>query len=113
MPGLGALRIATGDLAAVSGWYTKATGQPGTAITSAEAGGAGTRFMAGPHALEFLAPAQPGGALAQWLGQRGASPYDATLTTRSGKTGPLDTKHTMGARLSLIGAFPPRRLACS
>ena len=102
--GIGAVRIATGDLAAVSGWYTKATGQPGTAITSAEAGGAGTRFMAGPHALEFLAPAQPGGALAQWLGQRGASPYDATLTTRSGKTGPLDTKHTMGARLSLIGA---------
>lgn len=102
--GIGAVRIATDDLAAVSGWYIGATGQPGAAITSAETGGAGTRFMAGPHALEFLAPAQPGGALAQWLGQRGPSPYDATLTTRSGKSGLLDAKHTMGARLSLIGA---------
>jgi catechol 2,3-dioxygenase-like lactoylglutathione lyase family enzyme len=102
--GIGAVRIATDQLAAVAGWYTKATGQRGTAITSAETGSAGTRFMAGPHALEFLAPAQPGGVLAQWLGQRGASPYDATLITRSGKSGPLDTTRTMGARLSLIGA---------
>ena len=54
--------------------------------------------------LEFLAPARPDGAVAQWLGQRGASPHDATLTTRSGKAGPLDAKKTMGARLSLIGA---------
>jgi len=101
--GIGAVRIATRDLAAVSGWYRKATGQPGTAITSTETGGAGTRFMAGPHALELLAPAQPGGALARWLDQRGASPYDATLTTRTGRLGTLDATKTLGARLTVVG----------
>ena len=103
--GIGAVRIATGDLAAVSGWYTKATGQPGTAITSAETGGAGTRFMAGPHALEFLAPARAG-RRASRSGWASAAPHPTTppSRTRSGKSGPLDAKHTMGARLSLIGA---------
>ena len=77
------------DLATVSRGTPRPRGQSGPRSRSPETGSAGTRFMAGPHAIEFLAP-RPDGTVAQWLGQRGASPLDATLYALFGRFGPLD-----------------------
>jgi len=97
--GIGALSVAVDDLAAVRRWYGSVLGTPGVEVTRPEVGAAGVRFTVGPHALEFLAPRDPGGEIAGWLAARGPSPYAATLRAPAGRRGPLDPLHAAGARL--------------
>ena len=58
-----------------------------------------SRFTLGPHTFEFLAPTGAG-AIRDWLGVRGPSPYAATLVGAV-QRGPLDLARTFGARLAL------------
>jgi catechol 2,3-dioxygenase-like lactoylglutathione lyase family enzyme len=99
--GIGLLTIAVDDLAAVRGWYENALGRPGQPIVRTELAAGGVRFTIGPHTLELLAPRESASPLAAWLGDRGPSPYAATLTTTAAARGPLDPGRTLGARLSL------------
>jgi catechol 2,3-dioxygenase-like lactoylglutathione lyase family enzyme len=100
--GIGAVTVAVDDLAAVRRWYAAGLGVPGEAVARPELGAAGARFTLGPHTLEFLAPTGAG-AIRDWLGARGASPYAATLLGAV-QPGPLDLGRTFGARLALACA---------
>ncbi|MBI3106587.1 MAG: VOC family protein [Candidatus Rokubacteria bacterium] len=99
--GVGTLVVAVEEIARVRGWYGAVLGQPGRDLSRPDLEAAGVGFTIGPHTLEFLAPAGPGGPLAAWLRARGPSPYAATLTTSGGPGRPLAEAATAGARLWL------------
>ncbi len=97
--GIGTVTVAVDDLAAVRRWYAAALGVPGDLLARPELGATGVRFTLGPHTFEFLAPTGAG-AIRDWLGARGPSPYAATLVGAT-QRGPLDLGRTFGARLAL------------
>jgi len=97
--GIGTVTVAVDDLAAVRQWYAAALGAPGETVARPELGATGARFTLGPHTFEFLAPTGAG-AIRDWLGVRGPSPYAATLVGAV-QRGPLDLARTFGARLAL------------
>jgi catechol 2,3-dioxygenase-like lactoylglutathione lyase family enzyme len=97
--GIGRVTVAVDDLLAVRGWYAAALGTTGQDIACPELGATGVGFVIGPHAFEFLAPTGAG-AIRDWLGARGASPYAATLVGAP-RPAPLDLGRTWGARLAL------------
>jgi catechol 2,3-dioxygenase-like lactoylglutathione lyase family enzyme len=99
--GIGTVTVAVDDVPRVRGWYTKALGQPGQDVRRDDLQGAGVRFTAGPHTLEFVGPTGAASPLGEWLRARGSSPYAATLTG-GGARGALDARQTLGARLSLV-----------
>lgn len=98
--GVGRVTVAVSDAAGVRAWYSKALGTPGEDVQRPDVGGAGVRFAIGPHTLDFVAPTQGRGPLADWLIRRGPSPYAATLTIGGRPTESLDPVKTHGARLS-------------
>lgn len=102
--GIALLRIATtsAELPAVRHWYAEVLKQAGEDVVNADLGGNGMRFPVGPNAVEFLGPRLAGGAIERWVARHGASPFDATLITRSGRFGPLDAHRSGGARLVLM-----------
>ena len=104
--GIALLRIATtsAELPAVRHWYAEVLKQPGEDVVNVDLGGNGMRFPVGPNAVEFLGPRLAGGAIERWVARHGASPFDATLITRSGRFGPLDAHRSGGARLVLMPA---------
>ena len=104
--GMVLFRIATtsAELPAVRHWYAEVLKQPGEDVVNADLGGNGMRFPIGPNAVEFLGPRLAGGAIERWVARRGASPFDATLSSRSGRLGPLDPHRSGGARLVLTPA---------
>jgi len=104
--GMVLLRIATtsAELPAVRHWYAEVLKQPGEDVVNADLGGNGIRFPIGPNAVEFLGPRLAGGAIERWVARHGASPFDATLSSRSGRLGPLDPHRSGGARLVLTPA---------
>jgi hypothetical protein len=97
--GIGTITVAVDDLAAVRRWHAAAAGPSGEDVARPELGAAGARFSLGPHTFEFLAPTGAG-AIRDWLGARGPSPYAATLVGAR-RHGPLDLARTFGARLAL------------
>jgi len=99
--GIGAVTVAVSDLPGVRSWYAGALKQPVQDIERADLDGAGARFVIGPHVFEFVTPNRSTGPLADWLQARGPSPCGATLTTASGRTGPLDEKKAL-ARVALV-----------
>jgi catechol 2,3-dioxygenase-like lactoylglutathione lyase family enzyme len=98
--GVGSVTVAVDDVPKVRRWYADVLGTPGRDVERTDLRASGARFTVGPATLEFVAPTAAGGPLADWLRARGASPYAATLKTRSGPKGPLNAEHTHGARLS-------------
>jgi hypothetical protein len=101
--GVAGITVATDDVARVRGWWSPVLGQPGTEIERADIDGAGVRFTAGQHTLDFVAPRDSSGPVAGWLKARGPSPYAIGLRTSSGKTGPLDETKA-GTRIMLVAA---------
>lgn len=99
--GVGTVTVAVSDIAAVRGWYAKVLGQSGEDIRRPDIGGAGVRFTIGPHHFDFVAPVQERGPLADWLAQRGPSPYAVTLKAGAGTPRTLDPSRTHGARITL------------
>jgi len=97
--GVGTVTVAVDDVPKVRRWYADILGTPGRDVERTDLQAAGARFTVGPATLDFVAPKAGAGPIAEWLRARGASPYAATLKTRSGSKGPLDLKHTHGARL--------------
>ena len=99
--GVGTVTVAVSDIARVRAWYERALGRPGEDIRRPDVAGAGVRFTIGPHAFDFLAPADARGPLTDWLARRGSSPYAVTLKGGAGQPGLLDPAKTHGARLSV------------
>jgi catechol 2,3-dioxygenase-like lactoylglutathione lyase family enzyme len=97
--GVGTLTVAVDDVARVRRWYAEVTKQPGADVTRPDVGGAGARFVVGPHTLDVVAPVSASSPLSAWLAARGPSPYSTTLT--GGRHGALDSAKTHGARLAL------------
>ena len=97
--GIGTVTVVVSDIALVRGWYAKGLGQPGEDIRRPDVTGAGVRFRIGPHAFDFVAPANGRGPLVDWLARRGSSPYAVTLNVGAGRPGLLDPAKTHGARL--------------
>jgi len=98
--GIGTVTVAVDDLATVRRWYENVLGYDGEPVKREELKAAGVRFRIGPHFFDFLKPLTEEGSLAAWIETRGASPYAATLRTKSGLVGPLDPALTHGAALS-------------
>ncbi|MDP2625386.1 MAG: VOC family protein, partial [Candidatus Rokubacteria bacterium] len=88
--GIGTVTVAVADVAPARGWYGRGLGRAGQDIRRDDLEADGARFLIGPHALELLAPRGGRGPIATWLGERGSSPYAATLTSRGGTRGALD-----------------------
>jgi hypothetical protein len=99
--GIGAVTVAVDDVATVRRWYSTVLGVRGDEVDRDDLDARGVRFRIGPHVFDFVGPKGAGSPLSSWLRTRGASPYAATLTSASGKTGPLDAARTLGARLAL------------
>jgi catechol 2,3-dioxygenase-like lactoylglutathione lyase family enzyme len=100
--GIGVLTVAVYDVTVARGWYEEALGRPAQPVVRSDLAASGVGFTIGPHTIELLAPREAGSPLAQWLADRGPSPYAATLTTAAGSRGPLDMTGTLGARLSFV-----------
>ena len=98
--GVGSVTVAVDDVPKVRRWYADVLGTAGRDVDRPDLQAAGARFTVGPATLDFVAPKASAGPIAEWLRARGASPFAATLKTRSGPKGPLDVKHTHGARLA-------------
>lgn len=99
--GVGTVTVAVSDIALVRGWYANVLGRAGEDIRRPDVTGAGVRFRIGPHAFDFIAPADGRGPLVDWLARRGSSPYAVTLNAGARRPGPLDPAKTHGARLSI------------
>ena len=59
----------------------------------------GSRYRAGPHALDFLAPRDAASPLAEWMRRFGPSPYAAVLKGAGTVPIPLNPALTHGANL--------------
>jgi hypothetical protein len=100
--GIAALTVAVMDIDRVRAWHAAVLGAPGEEVRRDDVAGVGIRFTAGPHALEFVAPMTASSPLARWIGDRGSSPYAATLLASGGRRGRLDPARSQGARLSTV-----------
>jgi catechol 2,3-dioxygenase-like lactoylglutathione lyase family enzyme len=100
--GIGTVTVAVKDPESVRRWYEPVLKTTGRRVERTDVGGAGVRFVIGPHTLDFVAPAAPASPVAAWLAARAESPYAATLTTPTAAPGPLDEKRTLGARFSYV-----------
>jgi hypothetical protein len=98
--GIASITVATDDVARVRGWWSPVLRQPGAEIQRGDIDASGVRFMAGPHALDFVAPRGASSPIDPWLKAHGPSPYALALNTSGGKTGPLDETKA-GARITL------------
>jgi glyoxalase-like protein len=87
--GIAAIAIAVEDVVAPRRWLSAALGQAGEPLRREDLFARGVRLMAGPHALEFLAPEQASSPLLPWLEARGAGPWSVTLKTAA-SSGSLD-----------------------
>jgi hypothetical protein len=99
--GVRTLAIAVQDTATPLKIYSSVLGNPGERVERSDIGGAGVRFMVGPHELQFLAPMNPAGDVAKRLNTRGPSPFEVTLKTTGDKCGLLDSVAAHGARIVL------------
>jgi catechol 2,3-dioxygenase-like lactoylglutathione lyase family enzyme len=99
--GVRILAIAVPDLGAAQKLYSSVLGNPGERVERPDVGGAGVRFMVGPHELQFLAPMNPAGEVAKRLNIRWPSPFEVTLKTSTGRRGLLDSAAAHGARIVL------------
>ncbi len=99
--GVRTLAIAVQDTATPLKIYSSVLGNPGERVERPDVGGAGVRFMVGPHELQFLAPMNPAGDVAKRLNTRGPSPFEVILKTTGGMRGLLDSVASHGARIVL------------
>jgi catechol 2,3-dioxygenase-like lactoylglutathione lyase family enzyme len=98
--GIAAITMAVEDLTEPRRWWSAVLRQDGEPLRREDLFARGVGFMAGPHALEFLAPEQASSPLSAWLKTRGASPWSVTLKTAA-SPGPLDESKAR-ARVILI-----------
>jgi catechol 2,3-dioxygenase-like lactoylglutathione lyase family enzyme len=99
--GVRTLAIAVHDLDAAQKLYSSVLGNPGERVDRTDVGGAGVRFMMGPHELQFLAPTNPAGEVARRLNSLGPSSFEVTLKTTGDRRGLLDSVAAHGARIVL------------
>jgi catechol 2,3-dioxygenase-like lactoylglutathione lyase family enzyme len=97
--GIRTLAIAVGDPGATSRYYARVLGRPGAAVERADLEGAGVTFTTGPNELQLLASKTENGPLAQWVRERGQSPFEVVLATAGSGTTTLDPALLQGARI--------------
>jgi catechol 2,3-dioxygenase-like lactoylglutathione lyase family enzyme len=98
--GLERVRIVVSDPDRMSRCYAETLGDDGAKVSNPDLGGSGLEFQIGTCKLEYLKPTASGGALSDWLRERGPCPYGAVLRS-SGATGVVAPENANGVRLCL------------
>lgn len=99
--GIRTLTVAVRDVAATRALYQSVLGTRGREVRRDDLEAAGVKVIAGPHELQFIAPASERSAVARWLRSRGPSPFEVTLRGRSPRPTLLDPARAQGARIRL------------
>jgi hypothetical protein len=102
--GIDTVTVAVDELSQVERWYSAVLRRSGMPVVRTELGAEGLRFLVGPHAVEFLMPADPSSPLIDWMRSYGPSPYSATLRSSVAEPKTLEQSLTHGANLYLDGA---------
>jgi len=97
--GIDKIMVAVGELSEIDRWYGTLLGAKGEKIADAGLAADGSRYRAGPHALDFLAPCNATSPLVEWLRRFGPSPYAAVLKATGTAPIPLNPALNHGANL--------------
>ena len=97
--GIDKVIVAVGEPSEIDRWYGALLGAKGEKIADAGLAADGSRYRAGPHALDFLAPRDATSPLADWMRRFGPSPYAAVLKGAGTVPIPLNPALTHGANL--------------
>jgi hypothetical protein len=97
--GVQSLALAVAELGPICALYEKALRRRGETIERADLDGAGVHFALGPHQLQFLAPGNSSGVVAERLRSRGPSPLEVRLKGGAANRGVADLPRAHGARI--------------
>jgi catechol 2,3-dioxygenase-like lactoylglutathione lyase family enzyme len=97
--GIRTLAIAVEDPGATSRYYARVLGRPGVPVNRQDLEAAGVSFTIGLNEVQLLASKSEAGPLAQWIRDRGQSPFEAVLANTSGRSATLDPALLQGARI--------------
>ena len=97
--GLANLIVAVADASKASEWYRVITGSNGAPVEHRDLDAAGTRFVLGSHQVDVIAPRGTTGPVAEFIRERNAGPYRATL--RGPRASVLDASMAQNARLQI------------
>jgi hypothetical protein len=100
--GLERVTIVVNDPNRLSRCYAETLGDNGANVSNPDLGGSGIEFQIGTCTLEYLKPTISGGALSEWLRERGPCPYRAVLRS-SEAIGVVAPGNANGVRLWLEG----------
>ena len=98
--GIRTLAIAVKDPGVTSRYYARVLGRPGAPVERPDLEAAGVRFAIGPNELQLIASKTEDGPLAQWIRDRGQSPFELVLANASSQAATLDPALLQGARIS-------------
>jgi catechol 2,3-dioxygenase-like lactoylglutathione lyase family enzyme len=97
--GVRTLSIAVDDPGATSRYYARVLGRPGAPVHREDLEATGVSFTIGPNEVQLLASKTENGPLAQWIRDRGQSPFEAVLAKAGGDAKTLDPALLQGARI--------------
>jgi catechol 2,3-dioxygenase-like lactoylglutathione lyase family enzyme len=97
--GIRTLAIAVEDPGVTSRYYARVLGRPGMPVNRTDLNATGVSFTIGPNELQLLASKNDDGLLAQWIRDRGQSPFELVLANASAGGVPLDPALLQGARV--------------
>jgi catechol 2,3-dioxygenase-like lactoylglutathione lyase family enzyme len=97
--GIRTLAIAVEDPGVTSRYYARVLGRPGMPVNRTDLNAAGVSFTIGPNEVQLLASKSDDGLLAQWIRDRGQSPFELALANASAGGVPLDPALLQGARV--------------
>jgi hypothetical protein len=96
--GIRTLAIAVEDPGMTSRYYARVLGRPGALVSRDDLEASGVSFTIGPNEVQLLASKSENGPLAQWIRDRGPSPFEVVLANAAGAT-TLDPALLQGARV--------------
>jgi len=97
--GIRTLTIAVNDPGTTSRYYARVLGRPSAPLNRRDLDANGVSFTIGPNEIQLLASKSESGPLAQWIGERGQSPFELMLARAGGDATLLDPALLQGARI--------------
>jgi catechol 2,3-dioxygenase-like lactoylglutathione lyase family enzyme len=97
--GMRTLAIAVDDPGMSSCSYARVLGRPGAPVERRDLESAGVGFTIGPNEVQLLASKSENGPLAQWIRERGQSPFEVVLASAGTGATTLDRALLQGARI--------------
>jgi len=97
--GIRTLVIAVNDPGLTSRYYSRVLGRPGAPVDRRDLEASGVIFTVGSNELQLLASKTENGPLAQWIRDRGQSPFEVVLAHAGAGAAALDPALLQGARI--------------